>query len=106
MARSATYQDLHRDGEQIRRVLMRRRALGDGEAELVYRDVRLWQLRCAVAIAVRSPRLVPDFRTRAGTLQERLGRGQQPEAGWQVRLVGLVSSWLGAIAWAEEQARS
>jgi hypothetical protein len=103
MARSATYQDLRDDGERIRRVLQRRRPLEERQAELVFRDVRLWQLRCAVAIAVRSPRLVAEFRARAGALQEPLGRHQVPGPDWHIRLHELVTSWLAAISWAEQQ---
>jgi len=104
MVKATTYQDLHAEGERLRQLLLRRQ-VHDREIERLAREVRIWQLRCAVAIAVRNPRLVPDFRARAGALQQLVGRDWQPEADWRARLTELVSSWLGAVAWAADQPR-
>lgn len=104
MAKATTYQDLQAEGDRLRQLLLRR-PVPDREIARLAREARIWQLRCAVAIAVRNPRLVPDFRARAGALQQIVGRDWQPEADWQARLTGLVDSWLGAIAWAADRPR-
>ena len=104
MVRATTYQDLQVEGERVRQLLLRRQ-VDDREIERLAREIRIWQLRCAVAIAVRNPRRVPDFRARAGALQQLVGRDWQPEADWRARLTELVSSWLGAVAWAADQPR-
>ena len=104
MVRATTYQDLQVEGERVRQLLLRRQ-VDDREIERLAREIRIWQLRCAVAIAVRNPCLVPDFRARAGALQQLVGRDWQPEANWQAQLTELASSWLAAVAWAADQPR-
>ena len=104
MVRATTYQDLQVEGERVRQLLLRRQ-VDDREIERLAREIRIWQLRCAVAIAVRNPRLVPDFRARAGALQQLVGRDWHPEADWQAQLTELATSWLGAVAWAAAQPR-
>ncbi|MGH2465312.1 MAG: hypothetical protein ACRDGI_07620 [Candidatus Limnocylindrales bacterium] len=100
MARAASYGDLRGEGETLRTRL--ERVIPDGPpVETLIREVRVWQLRCAVAVAIRSPRLVSEFRSRAGDLQELTGHGWVPSPGWQSALAQLISSWLGAINWAE-----
>jgi hypothetical protein len=100
MARAATYEDLRTEGEALRRRLARKSLTGPA-IDVLVRDVRLWQLRCAVAIAVRSPRLVAPFRTRAGALQELAGHGWTPVAGWQASLALLIATWMAALDWAD-----
>ncbi|HLY14455.1 MAG TPA: hypothetical protein VKR24_08895 [Candidatus Limnocylindrales bacterium] len=101
MVRATTYRDLSDEGERLRQLLLRRQ-IAEDDIERLAREVRVWQLRCAVAVAVRNPRLVADFRAKAGDLQRLVGRDWAPEPDWQARLMGLVSSWLNAIAWAEQ----
>jgi hypothetical protein len=100
MARAATYQDLRAEGETLRQRLERATPNGPPVEGLI-REVRVWQLRCAVAVAVRSPRIVSQFRSRAGALQELVGHGWSPSPGWEATLAHLISTWLGAIDWAE-----
>ena len=100
MARAATYQDLRNEGETLR-MRLEHESLNGPPVEGLVREVRVWQLRCAVAIAIRSPRLVPGFRSRAGALQELVGHGWTPSPGWEPALGHLISTWIGAIDWAE-----
>jgi hypothetical protein len=100
MARAASYRDLQAEGLKLRQRVARHGLTGPAVEALV-RDVRVWQLRCAVAVAVRSPGLVAEFRSRAGALQERASHGWTAAPDWQPALSVLISSWIGAIDWAE-----
>jgi hypothetical protein len=100
VARSASFEDLRGEGESLRGLLEQTGPHGQ-PVETLVREVRVWQLRCAVAVAIHSPRLVAEFRTRAGDLQELAGHGWVPLPGWESALAQLISAWLGAIDWAE-----
>jgi hypothetical protein len=85
MIRTSTYGDLIDDGAAIRRRLSGVDVSVEA-VECLVRDLREWQTRCAIAVAVRDPMLVAEYCAGTGPPQRLMGEGWLPTPGWRREL--------------------
>ena len=91
-----TYGDLRQEGVAIRGRLTGLEVSVEGVDGIV-RDIRSWQTRCKIAVAVRSPKFVAEYCAGTGPAQRLLGETWFPTPGWRRELDEKLNSILRAL---------